>query len=376
MEKCVVTLPITPVANPSLGLVASILVGDIIARNLGLKFVLALGVQGMRIPVAELEGTVNSFLLHLNNVGVRPDYVWRSDSKENKVLLEKFFSKLTEDSFIEQAQVEVLECPCGAIEKLVDAIEWNEKRRLYVVRDGMTYCKICGGLSEKTQKIGHRFHLKENVSGIELHPISYEREVREQIRCFSEMKVLVSRKRGTAVSIKHGDEIVSLDPDFIWQMYLPALSASGFDPCILLGSNHTLRALILVRAVQQALSPKSSLRIVVPPYFLGEGRKRLGGESYSMNTLLLNHKINSLRVIVGMSLNWKQKESVIQTSQLALLDKMDQSFRSIEIQGRALPDIPAFFDQCNFNKIREAVGLVRRYKDIPKHNPLHGIINP
>lgn len=376
MEKCVVTLPITPVANPPLGLVASILVGDVIARNLGLKFVLALGVQGMRIPVAELENTVNSFLLHLNNVGIRPDYVWRSDLKENEILLEKFFGKLTEDSFIEQMLAEVIECPCGAVEKLVDAIEWNEKRRLYVVRDGTAYCRICDGPLEKNQKIGHRFHLKENVSGIELHPSSYKNEIQEQVRRFLEMKVLISRRRGTAVPIKHGGGIVSLDPDFIWQMYLPALSASGFDPCILLGSNHTLRALVLVRAVQQALSPSSSLKIVIPPYFLGEGRKRLGGESYSMNTLLLNHEVNSLRVLVGMNLNWKQKESVIQTSQLALLDKMDQSFRSITIQERVLPDIPAFFEQCNSNKIRDTVGLVRRYKDVPAHNPLYGFINP
>lgn len=376
MIKCVVTLPITPVANPSLGLVASILVGDVIARNLGMKFVLALGVQGMRIPTAELEDTVNSFLSYLNNVGIRPDYTWRSDSEENRMLLEKFFSKLTDDSFVEQMLAEVLECPCGAIEKLADAIEWNEKRQLYIVRDGMIYCRICGGLSEKIQRIGYRFHLKEGVSGIELHPSSYTNEVQEQIRRFSKMRVLVSRRREAAVSIKHGDETVSLDPDFVWQMYLPALSVSGFDPCILLGSNHTLRALVLVRAVQQALSPKSSLKIVIPPYFLGEGRKRLGGESFSMNTLLLKHKINSLRAIVGMSLNWRQKESVIQTSQLALLDKMDQSFRSIAIQGKLISDIPALFDHCNCNKIRETVGLVRRHKKIPEHNPLYGFINP
>lgn len=376
MGKCVVTLPITPVANPSLGLVASILVGDIIARNLGLKFVLALGVQGMRIPSADLEGTVSSFLLHLSNIGIHPDYVWRSDSEGSKASIEKFFKRMNEDSFVEQVTADVLECSCGAIEKLFDAVEWNEKRRLYVVHDGKIYCKICGQLSKKIQKIGHRFHLKENVSGIEVHPGSYENVIQEQIRRFSETKILVSRNRATAVSIKHGDEIVSLDPDFIWQMYLPALSVSGFDPCILLGGNHTLRALVLVRAVQQAMFPKSSLEIVVPPYFLGEGRKPLGGEAYSMNTLLLNHKINSLRVLVGMSLNWKQKESVIQTSHLALLDKMDQSFKSTIIPRRILPDIPALFNQCNYQKIRETVGLVRRYKDVPGHNPLYGFINP
>lgn len=376
MEKCVVTLPITPMANPSFGLVALILVGDIIARNLGLKFVLALGVQGMRIPSADLEGTVSSFLLHLSNIGIRPDYVWRSDSEESKASIERFFGRMNADSFIEQVNSDILECPCGAVEKLVDAIEWNEKRRLYVVRDGMVYCRICGWPSEKIQKIGHRFHLKEDVSGIELYPSSYQNEIQEQVRLFSEMKVLVSRRRETAVSIKHGDEIVLLDPDFIWQMYLPALSVSGFDTCILLGGNHTLRALVLVRAVQQALSPKSSLKIVVPPYFLGEGRKHLGGELYSMDTLLSKHKINSLRVLVGMSLNWKQKESVIQTSHLALLDKMDQSFKSILIPRRVLPDIPALFDQCNYHKIREAVGLVRRYKDVPGYNPLYGFINP
>lgn len=361
MEKCLVTLPITPVANPSLGLVGAILTGDFAARNLGLKFVLALGPSNMRTPVSEREETVAAFVRHLANVGIRPDHIWRSDSEPNQRMIRECFLRMLNDSLITLSAADVEICPCGVVEKLAAATEWYEKRRLYSLRTGVPYCKFCNQRVIVQRKPVYRFQVKTDAFELDPYPNFYANELQTQIGYLANTSLMVSRSRESSVKLETEYGLVYLDQDFAWQMYLPTLPSAGYEPSVLLGSNHNLRAIVLIRILQQNLVPNSTLVTLIPPYFLGAGGKRMGQECL-MEALLGAHHKNSIRAIVGMSLNWKQKESAIDTQPLALLDKMAERLGRLQLSQTNLPDLDAFLEQCNYQKIRDTVKAVRGYK--------------
>lgn len=99
MRKCVITLPITPTTSPTLGLVASILVGDVIARSLGLKFILALGSQLMS-KTDDRESNVKIFVNLLSDLGINPDMIWRSDSEATRFNIRKFTIQMMDTSLL------------------------------------------------------------------------------------------------------------------------------------------------------------------------------------------------------------------------------------------------------------------------------------
>lgn len=375
MKKCVVTLPITPTANPSFGMIASVIVSDIVARNLGLKLVLALGVQGMRISAHELESVVNAFLSHLRGVGVRPDFILRGDSRVISGLIEKILISLLRQQRITMVEANILVCPCGAVEKLADVTEPYEKRRLYKTVNNEMYCKVCNGPVQKKHEEVYLFRLSEQISGIQLFPEFYRNEVGEQVRNANGSRILVSRTRNSSVPMQIGKKTILFDPDFIWQTYLTTLPSVGLDPSILIGSNHRFRAVVLSRAVQETCFPQSLLNVVVPPYFLAERQAPLRGEEYSIDTLLRAHHKNSLRVLAGESLNWNRKESVVQTSQLSLLDRMNSRFENLKIEEKVLLDLPSFFQRCNHQNIRETVRSVRGSKQTESVSSLFGVVD-
>jgi hypothetical protein len=185
---------------------------------------------------------------------------------------------------------------------------------------------------------------------------------------------MISRLRESPVKVRLDENEVSLDQDFAWQMYLAALYKLGFEPGLVLGSNHTLRALVLVGALQQALKCGESLPILVPPYFLGENGKRLGPE-FSMDLLSQRFRKNSIRALVGSSLSWSQKESALQTGQLMLFDKMTDRLDKLPAIPAKANGVEAFLKQCEYRRIRNALASVRRNKGLFDSESLGGVID-
>ncbi|MBX4205391.1 MAG: hypothetical protein KW788_04395 [Candidatus Doudnabacteria bacterium] len=373
MEKSVITLPITPTANPPLGLIASILVGDFAARNLGLKFVLALGPQ-MLLKEVDRESTVQSFLRHLNFVGVRPDFVWRIDSKKSRDEIRSFTSILVARGLIRSESASVETCPCGALEKLTESVEWYEKRRLYTRTLGGLCCKFCQKLALRELKPVCRFFAVPGSAKINPFPNFYSKELVKQTEQIERTSFMVSRARESTMKITVNGNEFGLDEDFAWQMYLSTMPAYGFEPTVILGSNHNLRALVLIATLQNHECTTKPLTVLIPPYFLGEGRQRLGSE-HGLELLANVHLKNSIRVLVGSSLNWTQKESVLQISQLPLLDKMSKRLEALRNAGQTINDISGFLKRCEYQRIRNTTASARGDKGVVDPVSLFGIVD-
>lgn len=372
MLKSIVTLPITPQVNPSLGLVASILVGDFAARNLGLKFVLALGPQ-MRLSPPDRERTVTAFLDTLRRFGIRPDYVWRADTEDNYRCIQKLILRLsTEKKMIRKSWARIHVCSCGVVEKLSEATELYDKRRLYTIEQHGIRCKFCLEIAKQIERQVYRFTPSMDTISICPYPGYYSAEIQKQMESFLRISSMISRSRESSLHVEIDGEQVSLDNDFAWQLYLLTLPELGFEPELILGSNHSLRSIVTIATLQQALAPNSILQVLIPPYFLGEGRKRLGNADAIAGAYLKN----SFRVIVASSLNWKKKESVIQIGQLQLLDKMFNRIQAAKLFALpALATVHDFMDRCEYRKIRKVVGGVRGDRGVSDVTPLFGVID-
>lgn len=185
---------------------------------------------------------------------------------------------------------------------------------------------------------------------------------------------MVSRSRKSSVTIDVGSEKIYLDQDFAWQMYLATLPLFGYEPAIILGSNHNLRAIVNIIALQHLLYPIGTPQVVIPPYFLGIGGRKIGQE-YCLDVVGKNHHKNALRAFVGMSLNWTRKESILQTNQLASLDKLAGKMQELHVPNHRDQDIASFITRCNHARIRKALNSLRKNGDTIDSDSLFGVID-
>ena len=142
-KNCVVTLPITPLKEHSIGLMVAPFVMDVISKKLNLYRVLALNVNGAKIHSQNVDEHVRGYIENNRILNIIPHFIWRDDQGENVFWVNKFFHDLRTGGHIVESEVELMKCSCGAVESLATAENISVARRLYQVRDGKKYCNLC-----------------------------------------------------------------------------------------------------------------------------------------------------------------------------------------------------------------------------------------
>lgn len=314
MKSCIVTLPIQPYANPSIGLIASVIVADFFSDLMSLPLVIVTSAGGMKsIEYKRNDG----FVMSLDQAGVTFEQTWDADSPLNLSRVTQAIQKMINDGMIIEKSVKVLNCECGAVE--IPSNITTRSSRTLISKDGE--CKLCHSTVKEVFIKEALFF--ESVNKISLQanliPKSYNSEFSNAWDRICSQSQYISRIRKSACQLQVGDKKVGIDWDFVWQMYLAFLKQDGFCPEFVLTSNHTIDAVLRAVLLEALITGYQVNNILIPPYFLGEKGISLG--KLKMNYIEKYHK-NAFRLIVALSLNWKRKESRLMLSQLSLCNRV------------------------------------------------------
>lgn len=317
MKSCIVTLPIQPYANPSIGLIASVIVADFFSNLVSLPLIIVTSAGGMKsIEYKKNDG----FVMSLNQAGVNFEQTWDADSSLNLSRATQAIQKMIDDGMIITKSIKILNCECGAVEMPSDIITRSSRTLINKSIDGCE-CKLCHSkVREVTVKEAMFFKPVSKLSlQSNLVPNLYGSEFLNAWNRICSQSQYISRIRKSACQLQIGDKRIGFDWDFIWQMYLAFLKQDGFCPEFVLTSNHTIDAVLRAVLLEALITGHQINNILIPPYFLGEKGISLG--KLKMNYIEKYHK-NAFRLLVALSLNWKRKESRLMLSQLASCDRL------------------------------------------------------
>lgn len=369
-KPCIITLPITPNGNPNLGLMVSPFIMDVLAKRLAMESVLALNVRGTKLFSEDVESHFQGYMRSNQNLDIKPSFVWRDDQGENIFWLNNFFHKLVEEGHIVRASQQIMKCPCGVVESLVDAENMSFNRRLYFEKHTKRYCKVCGDEVIISEEIVYLFRFPDIRNDIHVFPEFYKKELVPMVERFLNKNFLISRFRKSALTLWTGEEQILLDVDFVWQMALPLLRHYGYKAEVLVGSNKNLMACCFMIAMSHLIDRETPL-IVLPPYFLAQGKKSLKKEEYLVHNIMDHYDSRSLRIFLATAINWLRKETVLDFNLLNLIQKMSYRLYGAEFVATTFPEALLGFDSL---KLREILSKARKTRQELFYKELYGIV--
>lgn len=223
MKDCVVTLPITPIDNPSIGLMVIPFLMDALSKRMGIDSLLALNVNGAKLYNDSIEKNVNGYLSSIKKMGIFCNFIWKDDQGENIFWINKFFNQLRKEKYIIQERTIIMKCECGLVESIAEAENLFLSRRVYSTKENKKYCKVCETEIVESEELAYLFKFPNIISVKNIYPEFYKKELLIMSKRFSGYKFLISRSRSSALAIWSGDKNIYLDIDFVWQMYLPTI---------------------------------------------------------------------------------------------------------------------------------------------------------
>jgi len=265
LRSAIVSLPITPRKNPTLGLILIPFLMDVLSKKMGVDRVLALNVNGSKLYGEDIEIHAQGYVQANSNFGIIPHSIWRDDQQENMYWINVFFQQLFADGIITMEDRELLRCPCRAVETLALAENRSETRRLYEKKEGLSHCKICGGIVTNEIDSVYLFRVPSIPVNWHVFPEFTKKEILHTMKRFTGTQLLISRTRPSALPLWTGQEHIFLDVDFAWQLCLPILRRFGYQPVVLVGSQKNLFGCYLTMLLLYLID-KTTVELVVPAY--------------------------------------------------------------------------------------------------------------
>lgn len=368
-SECITTLPLSPVASPNIGLLSAPFVMDVFGKKLGKSCILSLNTNGSKLAGQIRENHVSGFLSSVNSLGVNSSYVWRDDQKENQSLVSCFFYQLVRDGHVCKEKADVIKCECGAVECLAEVEMISPSRSICLLKNGKRYCQICNTEAVLTNESVYLFKFPFNFNPKIVFPDFYRKELKALSIKFQGCKFLISRSRSSSVSVFTEDGKVLLDVDFVWQMFLSVLCSLGHNPIMLIGGSKNLMACCFSMIMFQLIN-KRDIALVIPPYFLGPGRKPLKGREFLVENLFFEFNKKTIRLLLSTAVNWSKKESVLDFRQAHLIAKM--AYRIFgQKQVSSMEEIAADFSGI---KIKNLLAQYKKTREVINSRELYGIL--
>jgi len=370
MKECITTLPITPFGKPGIGHMVAPFVCDVIGKRLGIKAVLSLNVNGVKLR-SNIENHVSKFVNCTKKLNMLFDYTWRDDSEGVEFLIREFFNQLLFQEDILEDEVETMKCSCGAIECLANAENFSTRRKLYEVKNERTICKLCRGEVYRNKERVFLLRFPDTTSFLgQAYPSFCSEELRNMGEAFSGQKMLISRTRASAFSMNIKKREVFLDVDFVWQLFLPLLNRLGYNADIVVGSSKNLMACLFSVALNYLIDKKRT-SVVIPPYLLAPQRKKLIGKKYDIKSLLDRNDSKTIRLLLSTAMNWNKKESILDFDLFDLIGKMAYRINSKSTRD---PNIEESLEHFKGQKVKEALSAIRKSREAFFLDNLFGII--
>lgn len=372
MKHAILTLPISPSEEPTIGSLLTPLVGDILANKTANPLVLCLNSLGVKLDSrADRGSATRTFVATATELGIRTDLVWRDE--ERLADIHSLLQALASTGRLEVEDRPLLACSCGKVEIPMESLDSPAPGKLYESRDdGTLVCRLCATELRKVHANALVFRPQRPPS-YEVYPEFYSSEISAVLSRLRRNGIIISRLRSTELALRASGKLFNVDVDFGWQGFLVAVQGLGFGPGALVVSNHSLRqAAIALQILADLDHQAEALNIVVPPYLSMPGDERSGIHDLSARRLLTQYPGATLRLFLTASLSWKRKEVMFHSSQLPKYAQVT-SARSPARQTPPVSLVEAI-SQLDPVDIRNAASALRRGASIDR-TVLAGIVD-
>lgn len=306
MKKAVLTMPIKPYYNFSLGKMSTPILAESLAKKLGAEFYL---VVNMLDSYNTREFAPYKTLLE--NYQIMPDYYW-IDSEHKDELISKIYL-LIQKGYVYETMKKVVSCNCKKVEICYDSIEFiNQKDSCFEEKNGKYYCKHC----QHECFIEYQKVLVFNPANIDKNSLLfYPKFITNDVKTFSngvaQKEIIISRRRNTGVELLHNQTLYSIDIDFLWELYLSLFEE---EEKIVLCSNHQLYQLYMVLLLEKCFDNNTTTIGLATPHVNMHGSEL----EQSLEQRILSFKLWEL-----LNFRWNVKENKIDYGLISYLNSMN-----------------------------------------------------
>lgn len=306
MERLIITMPIAPYSNFSVGKLVTPVLGEMLAKKLNAKFIMSVNLLDS-YKKREIDG----FTELLKKYDIVPDEYW-IDSQNISKLLEKI-QILVDNGYIYSAKREVLTCNCGKIDISKGNLNTiNMQDALFYESNGKYYCKNCNGecffKNEDVLVFDSPRVIKNNM---QFYPKFINNDIKTFIKTIGSNEMIISRTRNTGIQFNYNNKNYNLDIDFLWGVYLSLFE--NYEK-IVLCSNHQLYQLFVVGMLEKCFDKTNNTILLATPYL---------NISNKEEEKLLEERILSLKLFIIFNQKWAKKENAFNTSLLKYLNSMN-----------------------------------------------------
>lgn len=306
MEKIVITMPIAPYSDFSVGKMSTPILAEMLAKKMKAKFVLSVNMLD-----SYKKRNIEQYQKLLDEYNIRPDYYW-VDSAHVDELLQKIYYLISK-KYIYEKQKKILTCDCKKVELSEENLKTiNMKDSCFEIINDKYYCKSCGGECkfELRECLVFNPNLIENKNFI-FFPKFINKDIKTFLETVGKNEIIVTRTRQTGINILYYDKKYNLDIDFLWGVYLSLFS--NYDK-IVLCSNHQLYQLYMVTMLEKCFEPNSKTISLATPH-LNVTDKKIEEE--------LKNRLISLKLFIVLNQKWSKKENTFDVSLLKYINSMN-----------------------------------------------------
>ena len=305
MEKIIMTMPIAPYDNFSIGKMSTPILADFLAQKMDAKFVLAVNQLD-----AYKKRKIDNYLELLQQYGIKPDYVW-IDSEHKIELLDKI-NYLIDNNYIYSDKRAIMSCDCKKVEIPVVNLETiNLTDSCFYKKNNQFFCKSCNmpcKVMDEDVLIFQPKLLQDRE--FNFYPEFINKDIKTFTNTIMENEIVLSRKRNTGVTLEYGNKSYNIDIDFLWQVYLSLFPNANK---IVMCSNHQLYQLFIVSMLEKCYNNNGNTISLATPYL----------NSTYKNEQELKNRILSLKIFTVLNQKWAKKENVINEGLLNYINSMN-----------------------------------------------------
>lgn len=306
MDKIIITMPIAPYKNFSVGKMTTPILAQTLAKKMNAKFILAVNLLD-----SYKERTIDEYKQLLESYQIKPDEYW-IDEDNIELLLEKI-CYLIDAGYIYPKDESILTCNCKKVEISINNLDTiNMEDSNFIIEDNKYYCKFCK--QECTIKKNNVLVFNPNLipnKDLNFYPEFINKDIKTFYNTVGTHEIVVSRERETEVSLTYKNKEYNLDIDFLWQVYL---SLFNTKEKIVICSNHQLYQLFMVAMLEKCFNTKSKTICIATPY-LNIPAKEIEKE--------LENRIISLKIFTLLNQKWAKKENSFDESLLKYINTMN-----------------------------------------------------
>lgn len=374
MKKCVVTLPLTAVPEPSIGFFLTPLVGSIISKCFDIEFIIGLNLIGKKLNVVDRNILEDQFNFYLKRLNISYDGIWVDNNEDYFHFVKEIIKKLHNEGNLIIKEELVYVCKCGAVEIAERAIGnffRNGKLFMQFPEKNLT-CKICktDALPHAKQGLYFKFQKTINWGEMQIFPSFYNKEAIQETRLLFQNTWRISRLRETTLSVEISNTNYYIDTDFIWSMMFTHLNRKELEVTTIITSNRTMRQSLMASLINKEIcewKPKT-FSIILTPYLLDSNRKKMSDNKYLASNLCKEFEPNTLRFWIASSLNWKLKETVLDTRSIHwVLHSLNNFKNSMLVQGNSFNNYNEFIHAFNSSVIHDSLTSARKNKPMPEN---------